>query len=216
MSRLVAVVLVSCSLGVLIAGCAAPAPKGQEVAEATPPPAPPPPPPPAPAPPAPPAKPAPAADAGLTKAIPFTTTTMSGGKIDFPKAYPGKLVLVTFWASWCPHCRQEIPFWREAYEKYHDQGLVMIGLPTDKNRGATAEKIADFVKTNQMSWDQVFDDAPALSQKYGARAVPTSFLVDGDTGQVLAQKREIRRDDLGKVIEAQLAIKKGTGKPAPQ
>jgi peroxiredoxin len=204
MLRLVAVLLVSGSVAVLIAGCAAPAPKAQEVAEVTPP-APPPPPP---------AAPKPAAEAGLAKAIPFTTTSMSGGKIDFPNAYKGKLVLVTFWATWCPHCRQEIQYWRDAYNKYHDQGLVMIGLPTDKNRGATANKVADFVKVNQMNWDQVFDDAPQISQKYGARAVPWSFLIDADTGKVLAQKREIRREDLGKVIEEQLAIKKGKAKPA--
>jgi peroxiredoxin len=209
MSRLVVALLVSCSLGLLIAGCAGPAPKAQPAVET-----PPPPPPPAPpAAPTPPARPAPPVVGGLAKAIPFTATAMSGNKIEFPGAYAGKLVLVTFWATWCPHCRQEIPYWREVYNKFHDQGLVMIGLPTDKNRGMTTEKVADFVKTNKMNWDQVFDDAPQLSQKYGARAVPWSFLVDGDTGKVLAQKKEIRREALAKVIEEQLAIKKEARSP---
>jgi thiol-disulfide isomerase/thioredoxin len=212
MFRLVAALMVCCSVGIWMAGCAAPGPKSQETAEATP--AQPPTPPTPPAPPAPPRPATPAAQGSLTKAIPFTTTSMSGAKIDFPKAYPGKLVLVTFWATWCPHCRQELPYWRDAYTKYHDQGLVMIGLPTDKNRGTTADKVADFVKVNKMDWEQVYDDAPQLSAKYKARAVPWSFLIDADTGQVLAQKGEIRREDLGKVIEEQLAIKKGTAKPA--
>jgi peroxiredoxin len=242
MSRYLPFLLVSCACTLLIAACATPAdnaepaPVATAAAPAPSEPAPPtavtrastaPPAAPAPAPapvltpvpptpPAPATAPAPPAEATLKSAIPFTATSLAGDKIEFPQAYAGKLVLVSFWASWCPHCRREIPYWRDAFAKYHAEGLEMIGLVTDKTRGTTADKIVDFIRENEVTWPQIFDDAPRLSQSYGARGVPMSFLIDADTGAVLAQKREIRKEALAKAIEEQLAIKKGRASPAGQ
>lgn len=240
MSRILPFLIVSCAWTLLIAACATPADNAEPAPAATaapapsepappaavtrassappaaPPAAPAPVPPPAPTPPAPATAPAPPAEATLKSAIPFTATSLAGDKIEFPQAYAGKLVLVSFWASWCPHCRREIPYWRDAFAKYHADGLEMVGLVTDKSRGTTADKIVDFIRENEVTWPQIFDDAPRLSQSYGARGVPTSFLIDADTGTVLAQKREIRKEALAKAIEEQLAIKKGRASPAGQ
>ena len=156
--------------------------------------------------------PAPAPPA-LTQAISFDATALAGSDIQFPAAYKGKLVLLMFWATWCPHCRAELKVWRETYDKFHDQGLEMIGLPTDRSRGTSREKVADFVKDNGLVWQQIYIGAPELSNVYGARSVPWAFLIDADTGAILAQREELRNEKLATTIARQLAIKKGLPVP---
>ena len=150
----------------------------------------------------------------MTKAIAFHATSLSDEKINFPAAYKGKLVLLTFWATWCPHCRAETKYWREAYDKFHDDALVMIGLPTDSGRGTAREKVEEFIKKDGLVWPQIFEEAPQIARSYGASAVPCSFLIDGDTGKILAQRTELRKEALARTIEEQLAVKQGRPLPA--
>src|SRR5580704_17172136 len=49
-------------------------------------------------------------------------------------AQRGKVVIVNFWATWCPHCREEMPALDAFYRRYHGQGLEMIGVSTDRPR----------------------------------------------------------------------------------
>jgi thiol-disulfide isomerase/thioredoxin len=58
---------------------------------------------------------------------------LDGGTFDLA-AMRGKVVIVNFWASWCPPCRKEMPALNAFYERYHAQGLEMIGLSADRSR----------------------------------------------------------------------------------
>ena len=147
------------------------------------------------------------------KAPAFSATTLAGTTVRFPQDYHGKLVLVSFWATWCPHCRNEIQFWRAAYEKYHPAGLEMIGLASDKGRGGTAAKVAEFLKQQNLIWPIVFDDAERLGQLYQASRIPMSFLVDGDTGEIVAAKQDVRKDALLPAVAAELAAKNASAHP---
>ncbi len=93
--------------------------------------------------------------------------------------YKGKVVLVDFWATWCPPCVAELPNVIATYKKYHDKGFEIIGVSLDVDQ-PTLER---FVKEREMAWPQFFDGKKwdnKLAMKYGVNIAPTTYLLDGD------------------------------------
>jgi peroxiredoxin len=142
------------------------------------------------------------------KAPAFTAKLTSGQNVKFPEDYKGKVVLLDFWATWCGPCVAEIPNVVKNYEKFHAQGLEVLGISLD--RAGSEQKLAEFTKKQGMRWPQVYDGKyweAAVAQRYGIEAIPHMLLVDGDTGLILANK-DIRGTRLASAIEQGLAAKK--------
>jgi thiol-disulfide isomerase/thioredoxin len=140
------------------------------------------------------------------KSPPFEAKTTDGSAIQFPQSYKGKLVLLDFWATWCPPCRAEIPGVSEAYEKYHNKGFEILGVSLDQANGA--EMLAEFTKDNHMAWPEVYDGGywqAAVAKTYSIESIPHAFLVDGDTGLIVAEGDSIRGENLAPAIEKALA-----------
>jgi peroxiredoxin len=111
--------------------------------------------------------------------------------------YKGKVILVDFWATWCPPCVASVPEIQKAYNKYHDKGFEVVGISLDEEKDA----LEKFVKQRKLPWPQHFDgkrfDGP-LALKYGINVAPTTYLIGRD-GKIL--KRVTQKDDLDKEIE---------------
>lgn len=86
----------------------------------------------------------------------------------------GKAVLINFWATWCPPCREEMPDLERAYGKYRDQGVVFLGI----DQGESADTVRRFVQRYNYSWTFLLDSDLKVSNSYRASAIPMSFFVD--------------------------------------
>ena len=96
-----------------------------------------------------------------------------------------KYVLVDFWASWCGPCMGEVPYLTAVYDKYRRKGFEIYGISLDTN----AESWKNCVKSRKMNWLHVsdlnrFDNKAA--RDYGVRGIPSNFLVDTSTGEIVA------------------------------
>ncbi|HYG21258.1 MAG TPA: TlpA disulfide reductase family protein [Verrucomicrobiae bacterium] len=98
--------------------------------------------------------------------------------------FKGKVVLVDFWATWCPPCVAEMPNIQRVYQKHKARGFEVLGINLDEDRKA----LDTFLRRNEIPWPQHWDgkrwESP-VAQKYAINALPTSFLLDRN-GRILA------------------------------
>jgi thiol-disulfide isomerase/thioredoxin len=103
-----------------------------------------------------------------------------------------KYVLVDFWASWCGPCRAEMPYVVEAYQKYHDKGLEVIGVSFDNDKDAWVAAIGSL----KMPWPQMSDLKgweSAAAGAYNIQSIPANVLID-EQGKIVA--KNLRGEDL--------------------
>jgi peroxiredoxin len=95
---------------------------------------------------------------------------------DFKLAdYKGKVLVLNFWATWCPPCRAEIPDLVEAYAANKDKGLEILGLSVDR---MTAERLMPFVSKAKINYPIVLADAKIV-QDYGpVDSIPATIIID--------------------------------------
>lgn len=138
----------------------------------------------------------------------FKATMMDKSDVSFPSAYKGHIVMLDFWATWCGPCMGEVPNITATYEKYHDKGFDILGVSLDQKD--QSQKVIDVTKSKNMSWPQIYDGGywqAAIAVKYGIESIPHAFLVDGDTGELLAEGDSLRGEEIAKVIEQALEKK---------
>ena len=89
----------------------------------------------------------------------------------------GRVVHVVFWATWCFPCVEEIPQLREAYAKYRDRGLEVLGVVV--NISQTREGVRSFMEDYKINYPILWDDAQ-IAHRYGVSQLPQNFLIGKD------------------------------------
>jgi cytochrome c biogenesis protein CcmG/thiol:disulfide interchange protein DsbE len=97
----------------------------------------------------------------------------------------GKAVVVNFWASWCVPCRDEAPVLQKTYERYRDQGLVVLGVDVNDFR----QDARRFMKRYGLSYPIVYDGKGSTVGKWGVRGFPETFFVDR-SGKLVGERIE--------------------------
>jgi len=95
----------------------------------------------------------------------------------------GKVVIVDFWATWCPPCKKEVPHLVNFYEKYKDKGLLVLGVSAEEK-----QTLETFRKENNVTYPILLGNNEVF-QKFGVRSIPHTIFID--------KKGNIRKTQVG-------------------
>jgi thiol-disulfide isomerase/thioredoxin len=102
----------------------------------------------------------------------FTLKQLEGAPITLSQ-YRGKVVLIDFWATWCPPCRRSIPILKSLYETYKDRNFIILGISLDES----LEELQKFVKENEINYPVLIGTQEVAGQ-FKISAVPTIIILD--------------------------------------
>ncbi len=91
-------------------------------------------------------------------------------------AHRGKVLIVNFWATWCPPCREEMPSMERAWQAVRDQGIVLLAI----NVGETEEQIWNFTGNYPVTFPLLLDEDGSGTQRWPVQGLPTTYVVDAE------------------------------------
>lgn len=123
-------------------------------------------------------------------AIDFSAMDMNGKRITLSD-YKDKVIILDFWATWCPPCRAEIPNLKSIKEKFRNKKFEIISIAGFERNNSG---IVNFIRDNQMDWIHIIDKTTAfeIAQKYNVTLIPTVYVIKN--GKIIAS--ELRGKEL--------------------
>jgi peroxiredoxin/outer membrane lipoprotein-sorting protein len=103
----------------------------------------------------------------------FTLTSLKGEKISL-SSLKGKVVIIDFWASWCPPCREELKIIQKLHNEYKDKGVIILCINSNEER----EKVKDFIDENNYNFTVLLDSDGKVSDNYRVKSIPRIFLIN--------------------------------------
>jgi peroxiredoxin len=98
----------------------------------------------------------------------------------------GKVVMVNFWATWCPPCRKEMPDLETLYERLGSQGLVILGISDEETA-----KVEPFIRERKVTFPILLDPGRKVNEAFIVEGIPKTFVYDRD-GKLVAQSIDMR------------------------
>jgi cytochrome c biogenesis protein CcmG/thiol:disulfide interchange protein DsbE len=109
-----------------------------------------------------------------TSAPPYALADLEG-KVVKNTDFLGKVVILDFWATWCPPCKAEIPHLIALQDKYKDQGLQIVGLSVDEGG---ANDVKPFANENKINYTMLIASSETARAYGGISGIPTTFVLD--------------------------------------
>ena len=114
----------------------------------------------------------------------FTLIDVSGQSVSLAD-FKGKVVILDFWATWCPPCKREIPDFIKLHSEYGSKGVQIVGIALDQ-----LDKVKAFVKENGMNYPVLMGTNEVAASYGGVEAIPTTFLID-KSGKIVTKYRRL-------------------------
>jgi cytochrome c biogenesis protein CcmG, thiol:disulfide interchange protein DsbE len=108
-----------------------------------------------------------------TKAPDFTLKDMNGRTVSL-SALKGKVVLLNFFATWCPPCRAEMPAFNKLYRSLKQRGLEVVAVSSDRS----VNDLKDFLEKNKFDFPVLFDADRSATKQFRVFSMPTTFLIN--------------------------------------
>jgi peroxiredoxin len=128
-----------------------------------------------------------AADDERRQHLDFTLNDLDGKSWTL-RQLKGKVVLVNFWATWCPPCRKEMPDLDAIYKKFQDKGLVILAI-SDEDRAT----VLPFLAAHKVSYPVVLDPGRKVNDLFIVRGIPKTFVYDR-SGHLAAESIDMRTE----------------------
>ena len=132
----------------------------------------------------------------------FTLADVSGTQVSLSD-FKGQVVLLNFWATWCPPCKLEMPTLQQHYVDFKDQGLVVVGVEA----GEPKAEVQAFAAEQQLTFPILPDEKSAVTDQYRVLALPTTFVIDRQ-GVIVRQHRGMMDEAQVDEYLAALGLKK--------
>ncbi len=135
-------------------------------------------------------------------ALDFTLYNLSGEKVQLSD-FQGKVVVVNFWATWCPPCRSEIPSMRRAWEQIKKENVVMLAVHV----GGKLDKVRSFAEKKRMEFPVLFDADCGVARSWPTKGYPTTFILDPE-GRIAYKAVGGREWDSPKILQTILELRR--------
>lgn len=133
-------------------------------------------------------------------APPFSLELVSGQPLSLEELR-GKVVMVDFWSSWCPPCRQEAKDLEAAYQSFRARGVEFVGIAIWDDRG----DVQAFLEEFDVQYPNGLDDTGRIAINYGVRGIPEKFFIDREGRLVKKFVGPMTSQDVARVLEEMLA-----------
>ncbi len=110
---------------------------------------------------------------GLSSAPDFVLPSIEGQEKSL-EDFKGKPLMLHFWATWCPPCREEMLTFQKIYEEFGPSGLTIVAI----NVGESPEKVKKFIKENGLTFPVLLDSKGEVANRYRVRGLPTTYWID--------------------------------------
>jgi len=143
--------------------------------------------------------------AGQRPAMPdFTLPLVNGGQWRFAE-HKGNVLLVNFWATWCPPCRKETPELVELHDRYRSGGFSVVGVSLDDEPGKV---VPGFVRQYRIPYP-VLTPTSSFTLGEAVESLPTTLLIDRDGRVAKSYVGAVDGDEVAADVERLLSEKKG-------
>ncbi|MCS7053067.1 MAG: TlpA family protein disulfide reductase [Ignavibacterium sp.] len=139
------------------------------------------------------------------QALNFKLESIDGNQVELSKLYGKGPILLSFWATWCKPCIEEMVELNKIYEEFKDKGFNLLAISTDNEK--TIAKVKPFIKSRGYNFTVLLDKNSEVARKYYAQQIPYSVLLDKD-GRIIQTHLGYMKGDEKKLRELIISLLK--------